>query len=168
MANKSANVNLPVNTLLMPADFIQLSYTLENIDQAVNQFWEFAAPYSILAFSGEMGAGKTTFIHHLCDYLNVADTVSSPTFALVNEYHFDDKAGAEHIIYHLDWYRLKSAEEAINAGMEDCILQARIVSGYCFIEWPEKAQELIRPPYLLVRIESTDMVTRKLVATVNT
>src|ERR1700743_1735320 len=107
----------------MEQQLIRLSYSLATIDTAVKQFWEVAGSHKVLAFSGEMGAGKTTFIHHLCDRLQGQDTVSSPTFALINEYHFMN-GSQDHTIYHLDWYRLKDTAEAINAGMEDCLLQA--------------------------------------------
>src|SRR5690348_14395358 len=110
----------------------QISYSLTDIQEAVEEFWLQARSYRVLAFSGQLGAGKTTFIHALCDYLNVNDTVSSPTFALINEYHFNAN-GKDNLIYHMDWYRLKDTDEAINAGMEDCILNKE---AYCFIEWP--------------------------------
>src|SRR5437879_4559526 len=109
----------------METNLLQFAYTLENMEPAVKRFWDVAGSYNLLAFSGEMGAGKTTFIHKLCDYLQVQDAVSSPTFALINEYHFTGQMGQDNVIYHLDWYRLKNSEEAINAGMEDCIEQAR-------------------------------------------
>src|ERR1017187_8879004 len=105
----------------MNKDLLTLSYTLDNIDEAARQFWEALHDYRIFAFSGEMGAGKTTFIHKLCDHLQVPDVVSSPTFALINEYHFADTKGIDNTIFHLDWYRLRDSEEAISAGMEDCI-----------------------------------------------
>jgi tRNA threonylcarbamoyladenosine biosynthesis protein TsaE len=139
---------------------LQISYSLANIENAVHQFWQYAHQHHILAFSGEMGAGKTTFIHHLCDYLQVQDVVSSPTFALINEYHFDDK-GQERIIYHMDWYRLKDTEDAINAGMEDCLLTKQ---NYSFIEWPEKAPELLTMPHLWISITSTSREERIMTA----
>jgi tRNA threonylcarbamoyladenosine biosynthesis protein TsaE len=105
-----------------------------------------------------MGAGKTTFIHHLCDLLKVEDVVSSPTFALINEYHFNDK-GSDRTIYHMDWYRLKDAEEAINAGMEDCLLQKE---NYSFIEWPEKALQIIPKPYLWIAIHAISAEERNM------
>jgi tRNA threonylcarbamoyladenosine biosynthesis protein TsaE len=144
----------------MDSNLVSLTYTLDNIDDAVKQFWEAASGHCILAFSGEMGAGKTTFIHHLCDYLGVEDAVSSPTFALINEYHFADPNGKDNIIFHLDWYRLNSTEEAVQAGLEDCIDQAKKGNAYCFIEWPEKAIELLQPPYLWISIESIDPFQR--------
>ncbi len=119
---------------------LQISYSLGNIESAVDQFWQYVHHCHILAFSGEMGAGKTTFIHVLCKYLGVEDTISSPTFSLLNEYHFTDASGMERIIHHMDWYRLKDTEDAINAGMEDAINRK---NTYSFIEWPEKAMELL-------------------------
>jgi tRNA threonylcarbamoyladenosine biosynthesis protein TsaE len=132
----------------MPEPILQISYSLANIQEAAHQFWQYANRYRILAFSGEMGAGKTTFIHHLCEALGVEDAVSSPTFALINEYHFND-SGRDRIIYHMDWYRLKSTEEAVHAGMEDCLLQKET---YSFIEWPEKARGIIPKEHLWIEI----------------
>lgn len=134
----------------MPAPLLQISYSLSTIESAVHHFWECTHQYKVLAFSGELGAGKTTFIHALCDYLGVEDAVSSPTFALINEYHFKQN-GNEKIIYHMDWYRLRDTEEAIQAGMEDCIMQK---DKYSFIEWPEKAPDLLRSPYLWIDIKT--------------
>lgn len=136
----------------MQAPTLQISYSLATIESAVHQFWQFAHQYNVLAFSGQMGAGKTTFIHALCDFLGVRDAVSSPTFALINEYHFDD-SGHDRTIYHMDWYRLRDTEEAINAGMEDCVLQK---NNYSFVEWPEKAAELLPHPHLWISITSVD------------
>lgn len=143
----------------MKETLLQLSYTLDTIDNAARQFWDALHPYRIFAFSGEMGAGKTTFIHKLCDHLGVQDVVSSPTFALINEYHFDEN-GHDRTIYHLDWYRLKDAQEAITAGMEDCMGHARGGGAYCFVEWPEKAEELMTPPYIHVNIDTTSDTER--------
>jgi len=138
----------------------QISYSLDNIKNAAKQFWQLAKQCHVLAFSGQLGAGKTTFIHALCEYLNVEDVVSSPTFALINEYHFhaDEK---ENIIYHMDWYRLKDEQEAIDAGMEDCLLNKDV---YCFVEWPEKAPGLLTGKYLWVDIEMINSTERLLAA----
>ncbi len=135
-------------------------YTLENIDQAVSDFWNHYLDYHLFAFHGDMGAGKTTFIHKLCDHLLVQDAVSSPTFALINEYHFKSRSNEDRLIYHMDWYRLKDTSEAINAGMEDCIDQAMAGKAICFIEWPQKAEELLRKPYVNIYIESPDELNR--------
>lgn len=146
----------------MNSELLTLHYDLGQIDEAAKRFWKVARNYSVIAFDGEMGAGKTTFIHHLCQLLKVEDTVSSPTFALINEYHFHD-GNNEKVIYHLDWYRLRSTAEAINAGMEDCIINATKGLAYCFVEWPTKAPELLRVPHLWISIDSTSMEEREMV-----
>ena len=148
----------------MRATLLQISYTLADIDKAAVQFWEALKAYHIFAFSGELGAGKTTFIHHLCDHLQVEDVVSSPTFALINEYHFRAE-GKDSTIYHLDWYRLKDNAEAINAGMEDCIADAESGAARCFVEWPEKARELLRAPYLWISIAPESVHERNMTVT---
>ena len=151
----------------MGENLLQLSYTLGDIDEAVVKFWEALRSFRVFAFSGEMGAGKTTFIHHLCACLRVEDAVSSPTFALVNEYHFADDMGKDNTIFHLDWYRLKDTDEAINAGMEDCIDQAIKGNAYCFIEWPERAMELLPVSCLWISITSPDMGVREMIVSVS-
>jgi len=154
--------------IAMKKELLHLSYTLEDIDTVVKQFWEKLHTHNLFAFSGEMGAGKTTFIHHLCDHLRIQDTVSSPTFALINEYHFTDPAGQDKTIYHMDWYRLRDVAEAINTGMEDCLEQARKGNAYCFIEWPEKATELLHPSFLWVSIQAKSPAERDMsVSSVN-
>lgn len=89
----------------------------------------------IFAFYGEMGAGKTTLIKELCHQLGVTGTTSSPTFAIVNEY-----AGTDGPIYHFDFYRINSIDEAIKIGFDDYLYS----NAYCFIEWPEKVDELLQ------------------------
>jgi len=130
-------------------DTLQISYSLSNINDAAHQLWQYAHTYRIFAFNGEMGAGKTTFIHALCDVLGVKDHVSSPTFALINEYEIAEQADRR-VIYHMDWYRLKDNEEAVQAGMEDCLNQKNAI---CFIEWPEKALDLLPKPYVWLNIK---------------
>lgn len=128
---------------------MQISYTLDNIQDAVQQFWQYAHNYRIMAFSGTLGAGKTTFTSALCRHLKVPDTVSSPTFSLINAYTFLQD-GKEMTIFHSDWYRLHDADDAINAGIED-MLQAG--NAYCIVEWPERAPELLPPGTLWVKFE---------------
>jgi len=151
----------------MKTNLLHFSYSLEDIEQAVKQFWKALDTYHVFAFSGDLGAGKTTFIHKLCDHLHVEDAVSSPTFALINEYHFTNDKGQDKAIYHMDWYRLRNSAEAINTGMEDCIVAAKNGDAYCFIEWPEKAKELLPHPYLWVSLESKNPTERMLSAELN-
>src|SRR4051794_38404479 len=106
-------------------------FTLNNIKLIAERLWQQYKQYFIWAFHGSIGSGKTTFIHALCEALQVKDVISSPTFAIINEY-YSPVAGT---IYHMDWYRLKDEEEAIQAGVEDCLLSGNI----CLIEWPNKA-----------------------------
>jgi len=128
---------------------LQISYSLLNIRNAADKLWEYAHQYKVWALNGDMGAGKTTLIHALCDNLGVQDDVSSPTFALINQYSFDDKGTARNI-FHMDWYRLKDEEEAVNAGVEDCLLQK---DNYSIIEWPGQAPGLLPYPHLWMEIE---------------
>ena len=145
----------------MKQTLLELNYSLKDIEDVLQAFWNIAGNYSTIAFSGNMGAGKTTFISRLCELLAVEDTVSSPTFSLINEYHFT-KEGKSAVIYHMDWYRLKSEEEAISAGIEDCLLQASLKKDHCFIEWPEKAMSLLTTPYLWVSIENLSETERRM------
>lgn len=89
----------------------------------------------IFAFHGQMGAGKTTFIKSICEYLNVTDSVSSPTFAIVNEYLTTDLGS----VYHFDLYRIKSWTEMLEIGYEDYFDSG----NYCLLEWPEKIVNLL-------------------------
>jgi tRNA threonylcarbamoyladenosine biosynthesis protein TsaE len=99
----------------------------------------------VVAFYGPMGAGKTTLIKAICEELGVKDTVSSPTFSIVNEY----RTAKGEKIYHFDFYRIKSVDEAYDMGYEEYFYS----KAYCFIEWPEKIGELMPLTFEKVRIE---------------
>jgi tRNA threonylcarbamoyladenosine biosynthesis protein TsaE len=129
-------------------------YTLEQLDKVVQLLWREGKKHKTWAFYAPMGAGKTTLIHTLCKQLQVPKQASSPTFAIISEYASEVAGG----IYHMDWYRLKSEEEAIQAGVEDAL-----TSGfYCFVEWPEKAEALLPEDTLVIHIEVLDAHTRRL------
>lgn len=147
----------------MREPLLQISYSLATIENELDHFWQLAHRYRIWAFNGAMGAGKTTFIHALCNYLGVEDAVSSPTFALINEYHFIMN-NTDKVIYHMDWYRLRNTEEAINAGMEDALNQK---DAYCFVEWAEKAVDLLPRPFLWVDIDVLSETERKMTVSLN-
>ncbi|HET9055617.1 MAG TPA: tRNA (adenosine(37)-N6)-threonylcarbamoyltransferase complex ATPase subunit type 1 TsaE [Chitinophagaceae bacterium] len=133
---------------------MQLTYTLQTIDQIAAQFWQKMQNSRIFALHGEMGAGKTTLVQALCKAKGVNDGVHSPTFSIINEYR--DAEGK--IIYHLDLYRIDSEEEAVRAGVEDCLYSGEI----CFVEWPEKLPRILPSDATHVYIYWIDETTRKL------
>lgn len=104
----------------------------------------FAQGIKFFTFEGEMGAGKTTFIKSFCEFLGVDETVSSPTFSIVNQYF-----GKADTIYHFDFYRLKNQQEAYDIGYEDYFYSDAI----CLIEWPSKIADLLPEEYIQVGIE---------------
>ena len=106
-----------------------------------------AYPQKIIAFYGGMGAGKTTFIKVLCEHLGVATSeICSPTYSIVNEYLTADKR----CVYHFDFYRIKSEQEAFDMGYEEYLYSG----AYCFIEWPEKIENLLPVEVLKIHIEA--------------
>jgi tRNA threonylcarbamoyladenosine biosynthesis protein TsaE len=111
----------------------------------------------VFAFYGKMGAGKTTFIQAICHVLGTNDNVTSPTFALINEY----KTEPGDSIYHFDFYRIKDMEEAFDLGYEDYFYSG----SWCLIEWPEKIEPLLPEGYVKVTITVEDDETRKITAT---
>ncbi len=158
-------IQLPVAVHLHNATFasmkqgtLDISYSLDTIDNAAQKLWAFAKQHRIWTFSGDMGAGKTTLISSLCRHLGVQEAVSSPTFSLINEYHFHNPEGADTTILHMDWYRIGSITEAIDAGMEDA-LQG---DAYCFIEWPEKAAALLQGEHIRITINTISEKERSL------
>lgn len=110
--------------------------SLERIGAAAREFVEAMGDYTVFAFNGEMGAGKTTFIKALCKELGVEDVTNSPSFAIINEYRSDSTA---ELIYHFDCYRLENEAEAEDIGVEDYFYSGAL----CFIEWPERITDLL-------------------------
>lgn len=133
---------------------MEVNFTLEEIKQATEKLIVAAAGHKVLAFHGEMGAGKTTFIHALCEVMGVTDTISSPTFSIINQY----KSGKGETVYHMDLYRIKDEAEAINAGVEDCLYSGNT----CLVEWPEKIPAIFPDDTLHISITYVDDNTRKL------
>lgn len=107
----------------------------------------------IFLLYGPMGAGKTTFVKHLCTQLNVKDSTSSPTFSIVNEYE-----SATGPIYHFDFYRIKDEKEAFDFGYEEYFYSG----AYCFVEWPEKIPNLLPEEAKEIHISIIDATTRKI------
>jgi tRNA threonylcarbamoyladenosine biosynthesis protein TsaE len=122
--------------LLTPISLTQLPHTASEIIK-------FAADSRIFLFYGDMGAGKTTFIKAMCERLGTTETVTSPTFSIVNEYE-----GSNERIYHFDFYRLKTETEALDMGYEEYFYSG----AYCFIEWPQKIPNLLPDHYVSIKI----------------
>lgn len=133
-----------------------LEYRLDELPQVAEQFWRAVGAARVFAFNGPMGAGKTTTIAALCAALGVREAVSSPTFPIINEYVYEE-AGLRRTLYHLDLYRLRDANEAIAAGVEDCLSSGSV----CFVEWPERAPGLLEDA-LAIELEVVDGETRRL------
>lgn len=137
---------------------MNITFHLSEIKSIAAELWQKFNQHTVWAFSAPMGAGKTTLIHALCDLLQVSSAVTSPTFAIINEYE-SNRAGT---IYHMDWYRLKNAQEGAHAGCEDCIESNKL----CFIEWPENASALLPYDTLFIYLEIINLHERRLIVNV--
>ena len=123
--------------------------SLADINEAAKQFIENMGDGKVFAFYGKMGAGKTTFIKAVCEELGVDDVITSPTFAIVNEYQ---SATTGDSIYHFDFYRIKKLEEVYDMGYEDYFYSGSL----CCLEWPELIDDLLPEDATKVTIEATE------------
>ena len=119
---------------------------IDSIREAARLFVAATGENTVFAFYGKIGAGKTTFIKAVCEELGVEDVITSPTFAIVNEYRSDTTG---ELIYHFDFYRIKKIEEVYDMGYEDYFYSGAL----CFIEWPELIEELLPEEAVKVTIE---------------
>ena len=126
---------------------------IEKIREAAREFVANIGDSTVCACDGKKGAGKTTFIKAVCEELGVEDVITSPTFAIVNEYRSD--ASGE-LIYHFDFYRVKKIEEVYDMGFEDYFYSGAL----CFIEWPELCEEVLPEDTVKVTIEESSDGTR--------
>ncbi len=132
---------------------MEVNFTLDKIHDVAKQFIDANAGCKVVALDGEMGAGKTTFVHAVCEALGVTDVISSPTYSIINQYSANGKT-----MYHIDLYRLKSEDEAIQAGVEDCLYSGCV----CFVEWPERAAGIFPDDTLHIKISLGENNSRKI------
>jgi tRNA threonylcarbamoyladenosine biosynthesis protein TsaE len=133
-------------------------YTLDEIDSIAAKIIPLLNATNIVAVNGAMGAGKTTFIHAVCRQMEVIDIMSSPTYSIIEQY----KTTKNFLINHIDVYRLKDTEEAIQAGVEDAINSG----DFCFIEWPEKIANILPLHFIDIFIEPENHTKRRLVVNI--
>ena len=130
--------------------------SLDDLPRAAREFVEAMGDATVFAFYGDMGAGKTTFINALAHELGVEeDVANSPSFSIVNEYRSDTTA---ELIYHFDLYRLNSADEALDLGIEDYFDSGAL----CLLEWPERVEELLPDDTVRVKFYVNDDDSRML------
>jgi tRNA threonylcarbamoyladenosine biosynthesis protein TsaE len=123
-----------------------------HLPAAAKQLLKYSENKKIFAFYGSMGAGKTTIIKAVCEYLGAIDIATSPTFTLVNEY----RTACGESLFHIDFYRIKKQEEVYDFGIEEYLSG----NSYCFMEWPELIEELLPPETVVVRISVDDREQR--------
>ena len=135
---------------------------IEHIREAAREFIEHIGDHRVFAFYGKMGAGKTTFVKAICEELGVEDVITSPTFAIINNYELRDtndnvgirnsESGIPQDIFHFDFYRIKKLEEVYDMGYEDYFYSG----AFCFIEWPELIEEILPDDAVRVSITEQD------------
>jgi tRNA threonylcarbamoyladenosine biosynthesis protein TsaE len=130
---------------------------IEDLKEVVRQLEHFAPDAKIFFLEGELGAGKTTFVKKFCEEKNIKDLVSSPTFSLVNEYLGTDIHGKPFRVFHLDLYRLKNTEEALEMGIEEYLYSG----DYCFIEWPGIIESISPKDVVRIQIQLLEDSSRK-------
>ncbi|MCR5513557.1 MAG: tRNA (adenosine(37)-N6)-threonylcarbamoyltransferase complex ATPase subunit type 1 TsaE [Prevotella sp.] len=121
---------------------------IEHIREAAREFINQIGDRRVFAFYGKMGAGKTTFVKAICEELGVEDVITSPTFAIINEYSTD----SDESIFHFDFYRIKKLEEVYDMGYEDYFYSGAL----CFIEWPELIEEILPEDTVRVSISEQE------------
>lgn len=128
--------------------------SLEELDKVAEAVIESLDGRTVVAFDAPMGAGKTTLISRIASLLGATDAVTSPTFAIVNQYE-----GSERTIYHFDMYRIERMEEALDFGSEEYLSSGEL----CLVEWPEKIEPLLPEDTMVVRIEILSETSRRFV-----
>ena len=134
---------------------MEIYFDFNEIEKTAKKFLNATEQYKVFAFCGDLGAGKTSFISAICKVLGVNEAVTSPTYSIIQEYKTSDNK----TIFHIDLYRLKSKEEAMEAGVEDCLMSNDI----CMVEWPEKAPGIFPENTIYSDLEILSESKRKLI-----
>ena len=145
-------INFETNKVKVQKSEILKAKTVKELPVIAEKLLKAASHYRVFALHGSLGAGKTTFIKALCQSLGTPDSVTSPTFTLVNEYMVPDKES----IYHFDFYRINKVTELYDFGFEEYIDSGQ----YCFIEWPGIAEELLPEKSVVINIKVEEDKTR--------
>ena len=132
---------------------MEMSYSLSELSQVAGALLKAYGQKPIWAFQAPMGAGKTTLIAAICKEMGITDHVTSPTFAIMNQYDASGK-----LVYHMDWYRIQDEKEALRTGIEAALEEA----DQCFIEWPENAKGLLPDDTQVFQIEILDPEHRRI------
>ena len=139
-------------------ELLNKKYGLNELPQIAKALIDLFDDFKVITFEGEMGAGKTTLISYICKELGVKELVSSPTFSIINEYQYikDSKPTS---IFHIDLYRLKGDEEAMDAGIEDCLYSGKL----CFVEWPQRISAIMPDRLLTISLDYDGVDMRSII-----
>ncbi len=137
---------------------MEIIFSLDEINQAATQFLKSIAQKKVIALHGQMGSGKTTFVQAVCILLHVNSNINSPTFSIINEYTTTEGNN----IYHIDLYRIKTEQEAVNVGVEECFYSGNL----CLVEWPEITPTLLPSDTLHFYLSIEENDKRKLKFTI--
>ena len=133
----------------MSTEINNLSFNEKDLATIAKKIVELKPECRIFLFEGEMGSGKTTLIKEICKQLGSTDNFSSPSFSIINEYH-----STEGKIFHIDLYRIKNKSELFDLGIDQYLDSG----NYCFIEWPQMAEDIIDGKYMRIIIQSKDNI----------
>ena len=135
-----------------------LVHSLAELDDAMPRLAGILDARRKIALYGDLGAGKTTLVQAFCRWLGVEDNATSPTFSLVNEYRYLDTDGNPALVHHLDLYRLNSAQEALDIGIDELLYDP----WYCFIEWPQLIEALLPEDAVKIQLDILSETARRL------
>jgi len=141
---------------------LEKEYHIESLKELLavaEQIWEDLGSYQVFLLSGGLGAGKTSLVQAICEYLGVTEEVVSPTYTIINEY----RDGYNKPVFHADLYRLNSIEEAYETGIEDCLFSKRP----CFVEWPDLIDPLLPAKFVKLALHITPTGGRKVIAEIH-